>query len=66
MMITLLDLKNRKAVLQSCMEIEKKADGEVSEKTFKDYKLVLTQLRFAEIQLLKPFNRYNRCRWLLE
>ena len=51
-MTTLLELKNRKAVLRSCMEIEQIADGEVSEKTFTDYRTVLTQLRAADEQFL--------------
>lgn len=52
MMTTLLALKNRKAVLRSCMEIERVVDGEVSEETFIDYVIVLHQLRAADSQLL--------------
>lgn len=65
-MITLLELKNRKAVLRSCIEIERVADGEVSEKTFQDYEQNLAQMRAAEMQLLKPFDKCSRCKWLHE
>ena len=65
-MTTLLALKNRKAVLRSCIEIERKADGAVSEKTFNDYETVLCHLIFAEAKLLKPFDRCARCKYLNE
>jgi glycerol-3-phosphate cytidylyltransferase-like family protein len=51
-MITLLQLKNRKAVLRSCMEIDKVVDGKVNVKTFQDYEEILAQLRAADEQLL--------------
>lgn len=63
-MTTLLALKNRKAVLRSCIEIERVADGEVSEKTFQDYEQNLAQMKAAETQLLKPFDKCSRCKWL--
>jgi len=51
-MVTLLELKNRKAVLRSCMEIDHVVDGEISIETFIDYEIVLAQLRIADNQLL--------------
>jgi len=66
MMTTLLQLKNRKADLRSCIEIERKADGAVSEKTLRDYELVVAQLRAADVQLLKPIDKCTRCKWLHE
>lgn len=65
-MVTLLELKNRKAVLRSCIEIERKADGAVSEKTRTDYAEVLALLGIAEADLLKPIDKCARCRWLHE
>lgn len=63
-MTTLLALKNRKAMLESCMEIEEVADGDVSEKTLVDYMAICARLVFAERQLLKPFDRCARCKHL--
>lgn len=66
MATTLGELKNKKAVLRSCIEIEHVADGVVSEKTFIDYEIVLAQLRYAESKLLSPLDKCTRCKHLHE
>ena len=62
-MATLVELKNRKAVVKSCMEIDKVVDGEVSEENFIDYQIVLARLRAGNIKLLKPDDKCANCKW---
>lgn len=65
-MITLLQLKNRKADLRNMMIAERKTMGAVSEKTFNKYEAVTCHLIFAESKLLKPVDKCTRCRHLHE
>lgn len=58
-MVTLLDLKNKKASLRNKMENEMKTIGIVTDGTHDRYVRVLGWLKVAEEKILKPIGFEN-------